>query len=112
EHRPIVVDAVTKTVVCRIVYACPTEILRDSSSVAPPVRQAQLDMQIIASCYGYHFIQVNKCFFIPIIGRPTKRMHSRPICEITNWSHIVWSTFAEGPNADYLNAGLGGAEEC
>jgi hypothetical protein len=46
--------------------------LSDASSVAPPVGQTQLDVDVISCSFSDYVVEVNKSFFVPLIRCETK----------------------------------------
>src|SRR5258708_24481684 len=68
-------------------------------------------MQISAPRFSYHFVEVYERFFIPVTGGQTKRMCARPISEIGDGFHVVWSAFAKGPYPHHLYSRCSGLSE-
>src|SRR4029079_1190382 len=74
--------------------------------IAPPICQTELHEEFVLSSLSDDLVEMYKCFFVPLIGRETKRMITRPISKVGHRLHIVRSTFAKRPNSDNLDSSV------
>src|ERR1044071_7760000 len=97
EDRLLVVDAKLVTVIGSIVDSGPAQVLRHAARIAPPVSQTQLHVDVVLRSLGDHFVEVHEHLFIPLSGRESKVMISRPVFEIRYRLNVVWTTFTGTP---------------